>query len=155
MDADWRVSKPIREIVTNRSFESRFEDVRQILSCRETLLSVLGSNDALLESLHTRAGTLRSMEVEALLSTSTICRKHAALQESLTCVTYLNDIVQDCKAFGLDIEASAKYEEANVLWDYGEQEKSIRIRQDLVDYGNFDSQDRQISLPVLMAKLVS
>lgn len=95
------------------------------------------------------------MEVEALLSTSTICRRHAALQESLTSVTYLRDIVQECKSFGLDIEASAKYEEANVLWDYGEQEKSIRIRQDLVDYGNFDSQDRQISLPVLMAKLVS
>ena len=95
------------------------------------------------------------MEVEALLSTSTICRRHAALQGSLTSVTYLSDIVQDCKSFGLDIEASAKYEEANVLWDYGEQEKSIRIRQDLVDYGNFDSQDRQISLPVLMAKLVS
>lgn len=125
------------------------------MSCRETLLSVLGSNDPLLESLHTRAGTLRSMEVEALLSTSTICRRHAALQESLTSVTYLRDIVQECKSFGLDIEASAKYEEANVLWDYGEQEKSIRIRQDLVDYGNFDSQDRQISLPVLMAKLVS
>ncbi|KAL1605036.1 Serine/threonine-protein kinase tel1 [Paraconiothyrium brasiliense] len=59
----------------------------------------------------------------------------------------------DCKAFGLDVEASAKYEEANVLWDHGEQEKSIRIRQELVDYGNFDSQDQKISLPVLLAKL--
>lgn len=94
------------------------------------------------------------MEVEALLSTSTICRRHGALQESLTSVTYLSDIVQDCKAFGLDVDASAKYEEANVLWDYGEQEKSIRIRQSLVDYGSFDSQDKRISLPVLMAKLV-
>ncbi|KAL5377435.1 hypothetical protein DPSP01_009773 [Paraphaeosphaeria sporulosa] len=130
-----------------------FEDVRQLLSCRETLLSVMGSNNALLDAIHTRAGTLRSMEVEALVSTSTICRRHGALQESLTSVTYLSDIVEDCKAFGLDVEASAKYEEANVLWDHGEQEKSIRIRQELVDYGNFDSQDKQISLPVLLAKL--
>jgi ataxia telangiectasia mutated family protein len=115
----------------------------------------MGSNNALLESMHTRAGTLRSMEVEALVSTSTICRRHGALQESLTSVTYLSDIVQDCKAYGLDVEASAKYEEANVLWDHGEQEKSIRIRQELVDYGNFDSQDKKISLPVLLAELVS
>lgn len=115
----------------------------------------MGSNNSLLESLHARAGTLRSMEVEALVSTSTICRRHGALQDSLTSVTYLSDIVQDCKAFGLDVEASAKYEEANVLWDHGEQEKSIRIRQELVDYGNFDSQDKRISLPVLLAKLVS
>jgi ataxia telangiectasia mutated family protein len=119
------------------------------------LLSVMGSNNALLESIHTRTGTLRSMEVEALVSTSTICRKHGALQESLTSVTYLSDIVQDCKAYGLDVEASAKFEEANVLWDHGEQEKSIRIRQELVDYGNFDSQDKKISLPVLLAELVS
>lgn len=115
----------------------------------------MGSNDALLDAIHTRAGTLRSMEVEALISTSTICRRHGALQESLTSVTYLSDIVEDCKAYGLDVEASAKYEEANVLWDHGEQEKSIRIRQELVDYGNFDSQDKKISLPVLLAKLVS
>lgn len=102
-----------------------------------------------------RSGLLRSMEVEALVSTSIISRRHGALQESLASVTYLSDIVPDCKTLGLDVEASAKYEEANVLWDYGEQEKSIRIRQDLVDFGNFDSQDKKISLPVLMAKLVS
>lgn len=95
------------------------------------------------------------MEVEALLSTSTICRRHGALQESLTSVTYLSDIVQDCKRLGIDVKASAEYEEANVLWEYGEQEKSIRIRQDLIMYGNFDSQDKRISLPVMMAKLVS
>ncbi|KAJ4290197.1 Serine/threonine-protein kinase tel1 [Kalmusia sp. IMI 367209] len=130
-----------------------FEDVRQLLSCRETLLSVLGSNASLLDSLHTRAGTVRSMEVEALVSTSTICRRHGALQESLTSVTYLSDIVQDCKAVGLEVEATAKYEEAKVLWDHGEQEKSIRIRQELVDYADFDTQDKDISLPVLLAKL--
>lgn len=130
-----------------------FEDVRQLLSCRETLFSVLSSNNMLLDALNTRIGTVRNMEVEALVSTSTICRRHGALQESLTSVTYLNDIVPDCKAVQLDIETTAKYEEAIVLWEQGEQEKSIRIRQELRDYADFNTQDNKISLPVLLASL--
>jgi ataxia telangiectasia mutated family protein len=133
---------------------TRFEDVRLLLSCRETLFSILSSNAPLQETLHARTGTLRGMEVEALVSTSTISRRHGALQESLASVTYLSDIVQPCKFVGLDIEATAQYEVANVLWDQGEAETSIRMRQYLRHHANFDSQHTNISLPVLLAKLV-
>jgi ataxia telangiectasia mutated family protein len=98
---------------------------------------------------------MRHMEVEALVSSSAICRKHGALQESLASVTYLSDIVQQCKSVGLDIEATAQHEVASVLWDQGEAETSIRMRQHLIDHANFDSQATDISLPVLLAKLVS
>lgn len=154
MDANRRVSCIQEDFGKLTLIVLRFEDVRQLLSCRETLLSVVGSNDFLLDSLHTRAGVLRNMEVEALVSTSTISRRHGALQDSLTSVTYLSDIVQDCKSVGLEVEATAKYEQAKVLWDHGEQEKSIRLRQELVDFADFDTQDKSISLPVLLAKLV-
>jgi ataxia telangiectasia mutated family protein len=94
------------------------------------------------------------MEVEALVSSSSLCRKHGALQESLASVTYLSDIVPECKAVGLDIEATAQHEVANVLWEQGETEISIRMRQHLIDHADFDSQNIDLSLPVLLARLV-
>ncbi|KAI4954006.1 hypothetical protein J4E91_001715 [Alternaria rosae] len=130
-----------------------FNDVRQLLSCRETLFNVLGTNVALVDSLHTRTATVRGMEVEALVSSSSLCRKHGALQESLASVTYLSDIVPECKAIGLDIEATAQHEVANVLWEQGETEISIRMRQHLIDNADFDSQNIDLSLPVLLARL--
>ncbi|KAF7570348.1 TEL1 Phosphatidylinositol kinase and protein kinase of the PI-3 kinase family [Pyrenophora tritici-repentis] len=130
-----------------------FNDVRQLLSCRETLFNVLGSNVALVDSLHTRTATIRGMEAEALVSSSSVCRKHGALQESLASVTYLSDIVPECKAIGLDIEATAQHEVANVLWEQGETEISIRMRQHLIDHADFDSQNADLSLPVLLARL--
>lgn len=133
----------------------RFDDVRQLLSCRETLFNVLGGNPILVDSLRTRTATIRNMEVEALIASSTICRRHGALQESLASVTYLSDIVPDCKSVGLNIEATAQLEVANVLWDQGETEISIRMRQHLIEHADFDSQNVDLSLPVLLARLVS
>jgi ataxia telangiectasia mutated family protein len=132
----------------------RFNDVRQLLSCRETLFNVLSTNTNLVESLRTRTATLRNMEVEALVSSSSICRRHGALQESLASVTYLSDMIPKCKSVGLDIEVTAQHEVANVLWEQGETEISIRMRQNLIDHANFDTQNVDLSLPVLLAKLV-
>jgi ataxia telangiectasia mutated family protein len=129
--------------------------VRQLLSCRETLFSVLGSNSVVVDSLRARTGTIRNLEAEALVSSSMMSRRHGALQESLASVTYLSDMVPDCKAVGLDIEATAQHEVANVLWDQGEAEISIRMRQHLIEHADFDSQNLDLSLPVLLARLVS
>jgi serine-protein kinase ATM len=133
----------------------RFDDVRILLSSRETLFSVLSSNGPLLDSLRARTSTIRQMEVQALVSSSAICRKHGALQESLSSVTYLSDLVGQCKSVGLDIEATAQHEVSSVLWEQGEAETSIRMRQRLIKNTSFDSQVIDISLPVLLAKLVS
>ncbi|KAF2112982.1 hypothetical protein BDV96DRAFT_497142 [Lophiotrema nucula] len=130
-----------------------FEDVRVILSARETLFSVLSGNPSLLDSIRARTGSIRHMEVEALVTSSTLSRRHGALQDSLASVTYLSDIIQPCKAVGLDIDARAKHEVASVLWDQGEAETSIRMRQHLIEHTQFDSQTIEISLPVLLAKL--
>lgn len=133
---------------------NRYADVRQLLSSRETLFNVLSANDAVIDSLHTRVATIRNMEAEALVSSSTISRRHGAIQESLASVTYLSDIVPKCKKAGLDIEATAQYEVANVLWDQGEVNTSIRMHQNLIDQTSFDSQNVELSLPVLLARLV-
>ncbi|KAF1922871.1 uncharacterized protein M421DRAFT_426490 [Didymella exigua CBS 183.55] len=130
-----------------------FTDVRQLLSCRETLFNVLSTNNAIIDSLHTRTATIRNMEVEALVSSSSISRRHGAIHESLASVTYLSDIVPKCKSAGLDIEATAQHEVANVLWEQGETDTSIRMRQNLIDHASFDSQNVELSLPVLLARL--
>ncbi|KAJ8117825.1 hypothetical protein OPT61_g1067 [Boeremia exigua] len=130
-----------------------FADVRQLLSCRETLFNVLSTNSAMIESLHTRTATIHNMEVEALVSSSSISRRHGAIQESLASVTYLSDIVPKCKGAGLDIEATAQHEVANVLWEQGETDTSIRMRQNLISHTSFDSQTMELSLPVLLARL--
>ncbi|CAI6341211.1 unnamed protein product [Periconia digitata] len=130
-----------------------FENVRQILSCRETLFNILSANEPLLDSLRVRKGSVRSVEVQALVSSSRICRRHGALQESLARVTYLSGLVQQCKDVGLEIEAVAQHEVASVLWDQGEAETSTGMRRQLIESTRFDSQDDDISLPVILAKL--
>ncbi|KAF2190124.1 hypothetical protein K469DRAFT_624615 [Zopfia rhizophila CBS 207.26] len=130
-----------------------FSDVQVLLSCRETMFSVLSTNSSLLESLRARTGTVRHMEVEALISSSAMSRRHGALQASLASVTYLSDMVEQCKSVGLNIEATAQHEVASVLWEQGEAETSIRMRQHLINNTDFDSQAADISLPVLLAKL--
>ncbi|OCK80454.1 hypothetical protein K432DRAFT_425753 [Lepidopterella palustris CBS 459.81] len=132
----------------------QFEDVKLMLSCRETLFSILSGNMQLQNSLHTRSRDVRTLEVKALLSSSTLCRRHGALQESLASATYLSTIVEKCKSVGLDIEAVAQYEVASVLWEQGETEPSIRMRQQLIKKVDLSS-DNSCSIPisVLLAKL--
>jgi len=95
------------------------------------------------------------MEVAALLSSSVIFRKHGALQESLASATYLSEIAEHCKAVGLNIEAAAQHEVASALWEQGEASTSIRMRQELMEKVNLSGQSSSISIPVLLAKLVS
>ena len=95
------------------------------------------------------------MEVGALLSSSVIFRKHGALQESLASATYLSEIVEKCKAVGLNIDAAAQYEVASALWEQGEASISIRMRQELMEKVDFSGQSSSISISVLLAKLVS
>jgi len=101
-----------------------------------------------------RTATIRNMEVEALVASSSISRRHGAIEESLASVTYLSDIVPKCKSTGLDIEGTAQHEVANVLWEQGETDTSIRMRQDLIDHASFGPQSADLSLPVLLAKVV-
>ena len=95
------------------------------------------------------------MEVGALLSSSAIFRKHGALQESLASATYLSEIVEHCKAAGLNIDVAAQCEVASALWEQGEASTSIRMRQELMEKVDLSGQSNSISISVLLAKLVS
>lgn len=144
---------PSEHVLTIRSYE----DVSAIASCRETLFSLLSSSSQLQNTIHTAPKETRAIEVECLLSSSALARKHGALQDALASATYLADLVPDCAKVGMTVEATAQYEAAKVLWDQGEQTTSIGILQQLdadLESKHKDSAVRRSSLLAMLVSLI-
>ena len=135
--------------------KSSYEHVKAIISCRETLFSLLSKKPKLQELLKTSQRDARSLESHLLLASSHMSRAHGAIQNALSTVTYLTELVKPCKDVGIDIRAVVQLASANVLWDQGEMTASIRMLQDL--QGSLDSHAQliEVSKPELLAKLVS
>lgn len=129
------------------------EDVRPILSARETLFSILSKTPNLQNIIHTGPRQLREQEADAHISASDIYRKHGALQELLSSATYLADIVPKCREVGYNVENIAKYQVSLVLWDQGEKNTSIRMLQQLENETK-SSNDVTVARSVLLTKLV-
>ncbi|KAH7063591.1 hypothetical protein B0J12DRAFT_643289 [Macrophomina phaseolina] len=132
--------------------EARMEDVRPILSARETLFSILSKTSNLQNIIHTGPRQLREQEADAHISASDIYRKHGALQELLSSATYLADIVPKCREVGYNVENIAKYQVSLVLWDQGEKNTSIRMLQQLENETK-SSKDVTVARSVLLTKL--
>ena len=135
--------------------ECSYEHIKAIVSCRETLFSSLSKRPKLQELLKISQRDARSLESHLLLASSHMSRAHGAIQNALSTVTYLTELVKPCKDIGVDIEAVVQLASANVLWDQGEMTASIRMLQDL--QGSLDSHAQviEVSKPELLAKLVS
>ncbi|KAI3399398.1 hypothetical protein diail_7125 [Diaporthe ilicicola] len=104
----------------------RYDDVSQILSHRETTLSVFGQKDVLRSTSNLTSPEVRLVEIRNLVSSS--------------------------EAIGLNVDAAVSLETANSFWDYGEMIPSIRILQGL--QGNPSSLKKQ-SISVTHADLLS
>lgn len=133
-------------------FES-YEHVKAIISCRETLFSSLSKKPKLQDLLKTSQRDARSLESHLLLESSHMSRAHGAIQNALSTVTYLTELVTPCKEVGVDIGAVVRLASANVLWDQGEMTASIRILQDLQVSLESRGQLIEVSKPELLAKL--
>lgn len=132
-----------------------YDHVKAIISCRETLFSSLSKKPKLQELLRTSQRDARSLESHLLLESSNMSRAHGAIQEALSTVTYLTELVKPCKEVGIDISAVVRLASANVLWDQGEMTASIRMLQDLQGLPDSNAQLIEVSKPELLAKLVS
>ena len=124
------------------------------MSCRETLLSSLSKSKTLQGFLKVSQRDARALESRALLASSRISRYHGALQNSLTAVTYLSQLIGHCEEVGLSIRTAVQVESANVLWDQGEMTASIRMLQDLQYSFDENSHLNHVGKPQLLAKLV-
>lgn len=130
-----------------------YEHVKAIISCRETLFSSLSKKPKLQELLKTSQRDARSLESHLLLASSRMSRAHGAIQNALSTVTYLTELVKPCKEVGVDISAVVRLASANVLWDQGEMAASIRMLQDLQGALDSHAQMIEVSKPELLAKL--
>ena len=138
-------------VLRNRSYEH----VKAIISCRETLFSSLSKKPKLQNLLKTSQRDARSLESHTLLASSHMSRAHGAIQNALSTVTYLTELVKPCKEVGVDISAVVRLASADVLWDHGEMAASIRMLQDLQGLPDSHIQLVEVSKPELLAKLVS
>lgn len=132
-----------------------YEHVKAIISCRETLFSSLSKKPKLQDLLKTSQRDARSLESHILLASSHMSRAHGAIQNALSTVTYLTELVDPCRTLGVDIGPVVRLASANVLWDQGEMAASIRMLQDLQGLADSHAQLVEVSKPELLAKLVS
>lgn len=131
----------------------RYDDVSQILSHRQTTLSLLGQKDVLRTSRITSLEA-RLAEVRSMLLSSSISRFHQAKQEALSISTTLRDLVAPSETIGLTIDAAVKMEEAHSLWDYGEMISSIRVLQGLHnDAAGLKKQNVSVSHAEILSKI--
>lgn len=134
---------------------NRFEDVSQIISNRETILSCLSHQENLRQMIHLSASDTSIVEATSSLLSSGINRFHGALQESLAAATYMNSLIEPCRALGLRIEAAAYYETANAMWDQGEISSSIAMLQELDNLPDLNKQSIPIGRSAILAKIAS
>ncbi|RYP92132.1 hypothetical protein DL770_001713 [Monosporascus sp. CRB-9-2] len=131
----------------------RYDEVSQILSCRETTLSLLTQNSDLRTSSSVKHPETRLLEVQSMILSSGIYRYHRATQESLNVATTLTDLIQPCADLGLHLDAAVKIEAASSLWDHGEMMSSIHMLQAVDGDPNLKKQSIPVSRPDLLAKI--
>ncbi|KAK4151510.1 hypothetical protein C8A00DRAFT_17083 [Chaetomidium leptoderma] len=137
----------------NRSkwmMSGRYPDVSQILSCRETTLSMWSQHHKLRATRLTPADA-RLVQIRGLLLSSDIFRFHRANQETLNLSTTLTDLIRSSESLGLSVDAAIKMEAANSLWDQGEMITSIRMLQNI----DKDSSLKKQTVPVSRSDLLS
>lgn len=132
---------------------ARYEDIKSILSNRQTLFGVLSQNTSLQQNLHINQKQARCFETEALLAESRFAREHSHLQEALAATTTLSNMVSLCESVNLTIEGAVKFETASVLWDAGETSASVKMLRDTLSIPALDKQDIAVGFAGLRAQL--
>ncbi|KAI0128353.1 phosphatidylinositol 3 [Xylariales sp. AK1849] len=131
----------------------RYADVSYILSTRETTLSMLGQTHHARPKSTVTLPDSRLVEIRSMLLSSNIYRFHQANQESLNLATSLSDLINPSLELGLTLDAAAKLEAANSLWDHSEMVPSIRMLQSINEDSDLKKQTVQVNRSDLLAKI--
>ncbi|KAF3908596.1 hypothetical protein ABW21_db0209793 [Orbilia brochopaga] len=133
-----------------------FHDVDDIYSARMATCSSLVKRPHLRANAGIEIQTARLLEAKTLIKMCQISRSHNVPQKSLTTSVSLSEMVGPCRDIGVEIEAAAIIEAANVLWDQGETLPAIGMLQPLLENserdGNYLKQAIQVGRPELLAK---
>ncbi|KAL7272152.1 Serine/threonine-protein kinase tel1 [Rhizina undulata] len=131
----------------------RYSDVEEIMAMRQAAFGSLSKRQHLRDSAQIDTKTARLIEAKSLVGCIKMARSHKVLQHSLSAATHLSKVVQPCKDVGLDLNAVATLQVANVLWDQGQRTSSIRMLQTLKDNSLSTKQCMVVGKAKLMAKL--
>ncbi|KAM7216481.1 hypothetical protein V8F06_008104 [Rhypophila decipiens] len=152
--ADQQELQGIFDVFEKRSkwmMSGQYGDVSQILSCRETALSMWSQHHRLRPSRLTPADA-RLVHIRGMLLSSEIYRFHRAHQETLNITTSLTDLIRSSEDLGLNVDAAIRIATANSLWDHGETISSIRMLQNIDDK---ESSLKKQTVPVSRSHLLS
>lgn len=134
---------------------SSFHDVAQILYCHEALFSSINRKDHLKSAIKLNSPNAQLLEVKVFRESLKICRDHEVPQASLKSAISFSKLAQPCASLGINIDAAAKFDLANVLWDQGEMTTSIRMLQQLNEQNDLHKQAIPVSRAEVLASLVS
>lgn len=124
------------------------------MAMRQATFSSLAKRKHLRQAAQINTKTARFLEAKALVGSCKMARSHKVLQHSLSAATQLSKAVGSCKQVGLDINAIATLQAANVLWDQGQGISPIRMLQALQMNSAVDQQSIPVGRAKLLAKLV-
>ncbi|KAI5205260.1 hypothetical protein AUEXF2481DRAFT_9016 [Aureobasidium subglaciale EXF-2481] len=131
----------------------QFNDAQSIVSCRETLFSLLSRNKNLREALHVNIRDCRAIEARSVISSSQFARRNDLIQQSLTAATYLSQLVPICQEVDVKMDAAAHFEVATTLWRQGEISTSVQMLQELCLRTDLLGQSIQVGRPGMLAQL--
>ncbi|KAK6533509.1 Serine/threonine-protein kinase tel1 [Orbilia ellipsospora] len=133
-----------------------FNDVDDIYSARMATCRSMVKRPHLRAHARVEIQSVRLLEAKTLIKMCQISRNHNVLQKSLTTSVSLSEMIGPCREIGVEIEAAAVLEAANVLWDQGETLPAIGMLQPLLDLsegnGSYLKQAIPIGRPELLAK---
>lgn len=137
---------------TKWMMSGRYGDVSQVLSCRETSLSMWEKGYAFRPAT-VDSNEARLCQIRGMLLSSGIYRFHRAFQETLNLSTRLTGLIQPSKVLGLGVDAGIRMEAANSLWDQGEMVASIRMLQKIDKDPSFKKQQLDVSKSDILSKI--
>lgn len=135
--------------------QSSYHEVGEILSWHEALSSSIRKSDILKSRAKLSPEDSRLLEAKVIRQSLEVTRTHGISQASLKSAMSLSKLAEPCAALGMNIDAAAKFDLANVLWDQGEMTASIRMLQQLKGQNDIHKQAIPLSRAELLVTLVS
>ena len=133
----------------------RSHELLGLLSHRETNFGILRRNIDLCQNLHLSSKDALLLEIQAVISNSTMSRKHGLMQRSMAATAYLSALLPSCAATDLRVDAVGQHESANILWEQNEMSTSVKILQKLSKRQDLDDQAISVGRAGILAQLVS
>ncbi|KAJ5121375.1 uncharacterized protein N7515_009336 [Penicillium bovifimosum] len=130
-----------------------YHEVGEILSWHEALSSSIRKSDILKSKATLSLENSRLLEARVIRQSLEITRTHGISQASLKSAMSLLKLAGPCADLGLNIDAAAKFDLANVLWDQGEMAASICMLQQLKGQNDLLTQAIPLSRAELLVTL--